>query len=469
MELAVVAVPESVFSGRDIADFVRTRVEAPEAWTTTIPLVRDGDDLRLAEALPAGRHRLYIGRPRAAPMLAAGLSEEAAELSIPLPDSPQTGRVRLVDANDRRPLAGATVRPHYEFGDDTVFLPGPALTADHRGEVEIPLLEDAVRGESRQPTWWVETVRHLGRIPLQGVRMADPGRVLEVEVRPPATVVGKAWLSSGEPAEGRTVFWQDKGRVARAVVAADGSFRLDSVAVREAGGNTVEVILVEDLEAFRMNSARVRVTPGGTSEVEIGEPAGRRTTAVLFGRVTAGGKPVAGAFVMSRTEGAEAGQSFVRTGEDGTFRKEDVAAGAVRYSIFLGDPRAVDDFWLGNLDPVDLPVGNEHRLDFDLPGGVFVVKVVDAATGAPIPGAVAWGRPEDRQAGKDRFPGHRYSPGWGLRAGEDGAARLLAMLPGEPHVIEAGIEGYRGAKTTGHLPGTAEAPAEVTLRLERED
>jgi hypothetical protein len=140
----------------------------------------------------------------------------------------------------------------------------------------------------------------------------------------------------------------------------------------------------------------------------------------------------------------------------------------VEVSIWFGDPRTIDDFRAEHTGRIDMAAGEVHTFDFDLPSGVFKVTVVDAETGKPIPGAVALALPTDRKAGVDRFPGFRYRPGWGLRTGQDGAAVLFAMLPGEEHTVMAAADGYSKVESGEHLPGTRDRPAEVTIRLKKE-
>ena len=340
------------------------------------------------------------------------------------------------------------------------------LAGLRQGEVAIAVLEKEVRGRSRQPTWWIETATHLGRIPSQSLYQEDGGNAATIEVLRSSVVTGTAYLSSGEPAAGHIVVWAEKGRAARAVVGEDGSFRLSPVS---AGRGTAKVMLIEDLEAFKVQIGRTKPVPGEVATVRIGKPAGESVSAVITGCVTAGGRPLPGVFVIARTKGVKEGENFLRTGPDGTYRKEDVTPGAVRIQLYFGDPRAVDDFYCRSNEALELVGGNERVFDFDLPAGVFQVTVVDDETGKPIPGAVTLGRPMDDDAGTDRFPGFRYRPGWGLRVGEDGSAVLLAMLPGEPHLVLAAAEGYPKIEIEDQIPGTVDRPARVTIRMKKEE
>jgi hypothetical protein len=254
-----------------------------------------------------------------------------------------------------------------------------------------------------------------------------------------------------------------KGLTTVATVEADGSFLLHPVAAGDDRG--AEVLLIEDLDSLKVKQAWAKVAPGGSAEITIGEPAGSVCYAVVTGRVTIGGDPVPGAFVVIATEGGNKG--YVQTGADGTFRKEDIQPGKVRVAVWFGDPRAIDDFRAEGREPFPMDAGEVHRFDFELPAGAFRVSVVDDETGKPIPRALAVARPVDREAESDRFPGFRYHPGWGLRVGEDGSADLLAMPMGKEHSVLAMADGYGPVESTGHLPGTRDRPEEVTIRLKR--
>jgi len=466
--LSVRVVPESLFTGDDISDMLRMRIRPADEWAKVIPLTSGPESIGLAELPEPGRYRLFLGRPGAAPLVTKSFDLAAAgdvRVDVHLPLEVETVRVRLVDEETGARLAGATVTPLFEYGDDHVFIPGPPRVADAQGVVKIPILGDRDRGRGRQPSWWVRTETHLGLISSWGLSKNEPGLEMEVPVPRAATVTGKAWLSNGQPAAGKEIGWFGKGLTTVATVGRDGAFRLSPVAALS--GSAVEIILVEDLATFKVKQARAKVTPGATTEITIGEPAGSSSYAVVAGRVTTGGRPVEGAFVVTRTVGKGDSKGFVRTGADGSYRKEDVQPGAVDVSAWFGDPRTVDDFRAEHTGRIDMAAGEVHTFDFELPTGVFLVTVVDAETGKPIPGALALARPADPEAGRDRFEGFRYFPGWGLRTEADGTAVLLAMLPGGKHLVLAAADGYERLESKGHLPGTQDRPVEVTIRLKK--
>ncbi|MEN8151805.1 MAG: carboxypeptidase-like regulatory domain-containing protein, partial [Planctomycetota bacterium] len=465
LPLEVRAVPESLFTGKNIADMLRMRVKPADEWAAATPLAVGPESIRLAERPEPGNYRLFIGRPGAAPLVTKPFALDAdgeVKVDVHLPAECEIVRVRLTEKETGAPLANAKVTPLFEYGDDHMFIPGPPLSTDSQGLVLIPMLVDRDR-DRRQPSWWAETETHLGLIPHWGLSKNEPGLEMKLEITRKAVVTGKAWLSNGEPAVGKEIVWMGKGLSTTAVVAEDGSFRLDPVAVWDDRG--AEIILVEDLATFKVKQTRAKIVAGETVEITVGEPAGTKAFATVKGRVTIGGKPCADAFVVIRTEGGDKG--FVKAAADGTFRKEDVQPGQIRVEVYFADPRTVDDFSARHLEAVDMGPGETHTFDFELPTGAFSVKVVDDETGKPIAAAVADARPADREKGSDWFPGFRYAPGWGLRTGPDGAAVLLAMLPGEEHTVAARADGYERTESTGHVPGTVDRPVEVTVRLKK--
>jgi hypothetical protein len=256
----------------------------------------------------------------------------------------------------------------------------------------------------------------------------------------------------------------------RARVADDGSFRLAGIAVQTMSRLSsppierdthygVELMLVS---AGRVQVAKVEVVSGETTEATIGRPA-TQDGSVLTGRVTAGGRPLPGVYVIARPDGEE---GMAQTDEDGAYRIAGLS-GAVDVVLYLGDPRLVDDFSIRSKAPLRLDPGSERRQDFDLPGGAVRVTVLDAVTGKPLSGGMAYARPAERDLDADRFEGFTASFGWSGRTAEDGTLLLVGLVPGHPHVVVGASETHPGTKHGDVLPGTPEAPAEVTIRVPR--
>ena len=223
----------------------------------------------------------------------------------------------------------------------------------------------------------------------------------------------------------------------------------------------MSLLLVEDPTTGLVQGARAEVAAGETTEVEIGRAAEPGASS-LVGRITAGGRPLPGLFVIAGSEGTE--RKMGRTDEEGRFRLEGLA-GETQVEIYLGDPRAIDDFSIRSTAPLALDAGAERRLDLDLPAGVVKVTLVDEVTGKPVPGGVAFARTAERGIESDRFAGFTASLGWGGRTGEDGSILLVGLVPGRPHVVLGTGETYRETERPDVVPGTHAAPTEVVIRV----
>ena len=136
-------------------------------------------------------------------------------------------------------------------------------------------------------------------------------------------------------------------------------------------------------------------------------------------------------------------------------------------SALARDPRVIDDFHADHVGPLALEPGRERRMDLDLPDGAVRLRILDSATDAPVVGAVAWGRPAEKDVEAKRFDGMRYFVGWGGRVEADGTILLRGLVPGHPHVVAAAADGYAETEQTGVLPGTGASPAELTLRIKK--
>jgi hypothetical protein len=454
---------DGALSSTDAASFFRTLFGDDRTWRRPAGLEWSDGGLGVGERLSDGMWRLMVWRPDGTPFLSEpfhGGGEDDA-VTVPIGTAPPR-RVRLLDAQTGAPLPGAKVRAFHEHGDDQAFLPGPVLVADGRGEVDVPAPAPPTAGSGRPPAWWAEAEGRAGRLPSHG-----DGPV-EVRLERTATVAGTAHTSEGAPAIGLEVVVPDNGRVLRAVVGPDGRFRLTGVATRAPEGRA-DVVLLEDLGAGRIVLASVATRPGETSEAVVGTPPSAAASS-LEGVVTAGGRPLAGVFVTAR--GADRGpERFARTDGDGRFRMPGLSAGPARVRLYLSDPRASDDFHVSPAEGPTLVAGETRRVEIALPGGALRVRIVDRATGAPVPGAAASARPEPddgdaRDLDTRSVPGWAWRPGAAAFAGEDGTA-LLVPLPSAAHAVAAQAPGYEPAEASGVLPGTRERPAEVTLRLAR--
>jgi hypothetical protein len=200
-------------------------------------------------------------------------------------------------------------------------------------------------------------------------------------------------------------------------------------------------------------------------EVDFGRPASR-DAASGRGRVTAGGRPLAGVHVGLMPGGVDRDAMMGLTDADGRYRWEGVPAGSYALLVMLGDPGLVDDFKIRSVKPITAAAGDDRVLDFDLPGGALRVKVVDDATGAPVPGAVALATPADPRAERDRFPGFELHAGGSGRTDAQGIVTLVGLPVGVPHRVEGGtLDARLKGVAVDALPVADPAGVEVVLRV----
>ena len=253
-----------------------------------------------------------------------------------------------------------------------------------------------------------------------------------------------------------------KGYAVRTVVAADGTFTLAGVACSKGARSSEGIALFADATSLDAVNVRVAVSPGATVNVDLGAPADAAVkTGVLRGRLTVGGVPLAGTFVLTRS------QRMAETDPDGRFRFEGLPQGPLLLMIPLGDPRVSDDAML-EVSSLSVPdAGGEVPFEIDLPDGVIRVRVVDAATGAPVAGAWVAASPEGERENKERFPGVRWKIGWSGVADADGVAWMRGLPPTAPFTVRAMTPMPRqgSQESAGVVAGTGAAPTEVTLRL----
>lgn len=459
----ILFVSKGVLSRTEVAAaFVRRMTGSDEgrfaaAWAVT------PEGLRIP--LELGTWRLFVGRPGAPPLLTEAFGvldgESAPTIDIPLPTEAPMAFVRLVTADTEAPLACAVVVPFFEYGDDLAFFEGPALRADADGEVQIPVRDPELQSpRGRGATWWAIAPGRAARVPAHVAHMANTDAVT-VFVPRTATIAGKAWRQDGQPAAGLDVVWTRKGLTRRTTVGKDGTFRLEGV---PADRQTRQIYLLEDPSTMRIGGARIAVQPGETADASIGSAATEGARGAVVGRITAGGVPVEGAIVFARPDGASRRDgAMARTDAEGRYRL-DGEVGLMEFSAMVG---GTDDFFIRSVGLLDL-APEERTMDFDLPGGTLRVRVVDADTGEPVPGAEAYAAPEQRGVAEHRFEGFVYQAGWIATASEDGAALLRALVPGEPHQLRAGAEGYERFSRDGVLPARAgEEPIEITVRLKK--
>lgn len=457
----VEVVAADALSGGDVSQMLSTLFGTPAGWRIPVGSVGDATTFRLTSGLSDGRWRLFIRRPGATPWLSDPFivdGSTAPTVTIPLPESPQFRRVRLVADDTKDALAGARVEPWYEYGDDQAFLPGATVDADEQGIASLPWDPPASRQGRRPPTWWARAPGRAGVVPASALDDASGDVPVDVAVPRSVTIEGEAYRPSGEPAAGSRVVTARKGFVERATVGADGRFRMSDV---PAFDGAVDAMLLVGDSFFQ---TRAPVGADGVAHAVIGTRAVPGTRGRITGRVTVGGVPLAGAFAVDQPVNAKG--SFVRTDDDGRFVLDGLDVAVEHdFVVYPADPRASDDFRVRTTSPLRLDAQTPRDFAFDLPSGAIGATVVDADTEKPLPGARVSASPADRSTERARFAGFDFAAGWAGYAGEDGSLLLRALTPGAAHKVSAVADGYEASERDAIVPGTLSTPARVELRL----
>jgi len=465
VEPTVVLVAEDDLSGGTPARTYARRLRGEtQSWQRSGVIDWAAGEASIATAVEPGRWWAVVSRPGLPPAFvrASVSATRAVSFEVDLRPSGRATRVRFVDPNTKEPIVGVRVVPYVEFGDDAAFVAGSAVLCNAKGEVDLPLAEP---GEDpwRPVSWWaVAAGRAAPVIVSPAVASASTGPV-EIPLHRTATVSGKAWRADGRPAVGALVTAvARKGYAVRTTVAADGSYALTGVACSKGAKSREGLGLFADATALDAVSVRVEVSPGDELKVDLGAPADpARKTGVLRGRITAGGVPVVGALLLLKGEGTG------ETGPDGTFRFEGLRPGPIGLMVALGDPRVSDDALL-QATSLSVPEGGgEIPFEIDLPDGVIRVRVVDAATGAPVAGAWVAASPEGAREDMERFPGVNWKIGWSGVADADGIAWMRGLMPKASFTVRVmtPIPRQGTEESAGVVAGTGAAPTEVTLRL----
>lgn len=430
-----------------------------------VPVEEGADGVRMKDRVPKGRWRL-VAFPGASPSsvsLPFTIARDGDDVPVDIVLAAAPMRVVHTVDESGAPVAGATLSARFEFGDDSAFVQGLSVTTDAAGECRLPVEGADSRTHQRPPTWWATAP---GRAASFQVRPASPGGTgatgateapFVVKLVRTCDVEGDAFLADGAPAAGRTVGWRRKGMVVEAVCDAQGKFRLAGVPSER---GRLQLFLIEDVAEQRIVAGSAEAKPGATVQARIGIPAGEATGRLVL-RLTAGGRPLAGSTVMCGTK--ESLARFGATAADGTVTLGGLATGVpLRLSVLVGDLRVSDDHKADAKDFAPFATGEERKVELDLPAGVVRVRVVDAA-GAPVPGAYVGAKPKD--ANYTAPAGWTVRPGFAGFSDDDGVALLGALVPGASCEINA-IDGVTGARATAStLPGTWDAPADVTVTL----
>lgn len=433
------------------------------------PLVFDGERAVLALAPSEGSWQLLLERPGAAPDLSNSFRMEpggkALSVTMTLPASPKTGRVRVTDI-DGTAVPGAQVTPYFELGDDAAFFATTGYTTDDQGEVTLPVLDTGTRRGQRPPSWWVTHGDLAGSVASYKLRDVEDGQVVAVTVHATASVRGHAYTPTGEPAAGRTITWGRKGYRRRTKVGPDGAYRLDGIHIGT--GSNTELWLIDDLARASLRSARVEVKAGETATLDFGKQVTASEIGSVAGRITEGGMPLPGLLLMVSKQGSREKGRTASTDSEGRFRLDGLVPDDYRLLVILGDFRISDDFQITSLEGITVAGGDTHTFDFDLPGGHVELTLLDDATGKPIAGGVGLAQAADAKHTADRFPGFRTRLGWAQSADKHGVVRLRGLPTDTDLRVQFGAQsGYERGERLNVRAGTADAPTKLEIKLKK--
>jgi protocatechuate 3,4-dioxygenase beta subunit len=389
----------------------------------------------------------------------------------------RTGFGRVVSQTDQ-PVAGATVVLEPEAsGDRMIFMNRSAgdtrfeATAGTGGRFEIPDLPAGSFGlTARGPGYAPITVPGLA-VP-EGGGAIDLGTIVLVRG---VALEGFVVTAAGKPVEGAKITVANAADAAKdpfagfrssadsppaAITGQDGFFR---VADRRAG-ETVDVAV--ERAGYAPGSAPGVLVPSEEPVRIVLKP----TSAVEGRTVDPDGKPVAGArLYLTPTGPAAMGSGFVIftsesmkeaiSGDDGTFRIEDVAPGTFELKAQASGRQSVD---LSNLE---VKSGQDLQgVEAVLPAGAVITGRV-LASGRPVPGAaVQLVEPEASMARMMVHPARTNADG-------DGYYRLDGITPGTRN-FQVEAKGFRRAarelevqEGDNALDFSLEAGAEIAGRV----
>ena len=457
-------------SANDMSVLLETMLGLSTGTSFEVPIVFGEDSVRLALAPSAGRWQLLMDRPRLAPDISdpfqVATDGSAIRVTMRFPPDGMAHLVKVVDAGGT-PLAGATITPWFEIGDDAAFFPGAPRTTNDEGVVKLPLLDTEGRPGQRAPTWWVSHETKIAMISPHVLNKGTDKDPVVVTAYEPAVVEGRAWTPTGAWAVGRTVLFARKGYRRRTQVGPDGRYRLTGIpAGKQSSG---ELWIIDDLPKAQLRQATVEFTSGETTTHDFGAPVVASDVATIAGRITEDGRPLQGVLVMAQGQALRGKGRTATTDAEGRYALEGIPPGAFRVLAVLGDFRVSDDFGVLMKEAVTLDGGQEVTYDFDLPGGHVELVILDAETGKPVPGAIAIARPQNREHGVDRFEGFRAKLGWGQAADEQGVVRLRALPTDVDLQVMFGTrEGnYERGEKTDVRAGSPDAPTRIEIKLKK--
>lgn len=452
--LSVTLLDNRILEQKGIEGTLATMAGDPAHWCTSGVVRLESEGLLVADLPTKGQVRLLVARPGAAAFLSPAIDLPMAESKSfdVLLAPPSMHLLRFVASDTGAPLENAAVNIYTEFGDDRAFVKGTTLTTDARGECRLSAHNLSNPLLIRPASMWLETATHAGRFTIAAEEVAQ-----EVRVPPRGRIEGLAFDLEGAPARDRIVaIATSKGALRHLRTDVEGHFVGDGLPA----GRTMALLLGRT--PAELVTAETQVPSAGTTSLQLGSST--VGGAVLSGRVTAGGEPLAGVLVLIK--GQSDGRRMDTTDADGRYTIRGVASGD-RLMVLLGDPNVSDNLGVHNTGSLAVTKGERTVFDFDLPRGRVSVVVVDDATGKPLAGLPVLATPKARKAQADRFAGFSYRAGWAEATDGEGAATLRCLPEGEPHTIRIGGRDFVEQVIEVPQPSLEAAPKAIVVRLSK--
>lgn len=300
-------------------------------------------------------------------------------------------RLFVVDP-DGRPLPGARARVRLPFGAGPAGLAGAIFSADDEGFILADVMERfKPKGDTLRIHALIEAPGHLPTPLTLEEYVPHVGAKFTVPLRPAGVLTGRVVDEEGRPVAGAFAYllppdaagFLSEEQTLGARTNEDGEFRIDPAAP---GRNDLGVAAEGFVPALRTD---VEVAPRETTGAE--DVVLVRGGAIAGTVTTPSGEPVAGALVRAYRSEAAAEHRFhgrstietaggrARTGEDGRFRIEGLAAGAYTVDAAkIGHASVSAQFR-------DVEPGATDLAFVLRPGRSVTFAVVDAESKRPIP------------------------------------------------------------------------------------